>query len=166
MREIPTLKKAYAEFSNKGFEIIGVSLDRSDRAMLEEKLAKLGITWPQIFDGKGWGLRLLEVANDLRAVYLGISFGDQVQFFRRRPIVEHDVYPAIPLMEDVELSLRLQGLGRRVFLFGDVVVSARSWQVKGVRRVWPIARLLVAYLGRRMTARPVDAAAMYRRYYR
>ena len=51
--EMPNVKKIYKEFNSKGFEILGISLDESSakfRGFIEEQ----GITWPQIFDGKGW----------------------------------------------------------------------------------------------------------------
>jgi thiol-disulfide isomerase/thioredoxin len=53
LRTMPGLKKVYDEFNEKGFEIIGISLD-SERGKLEEYVAKEGIAWPQYFDGLGW----------------------------------------------------------------------------------------------------------------
>ena len=52
-QEMPTVKSVYKEFHDKGFEILGVSLDQSEssfKGYIEEQ----GITWPQIFDGGGW----------------------------------------------------------------------------------------------------------------
>jgi hypothetical protein len=117
-----------------------------------------------IFDHSDWRLRLLENANNLRMLCLGISFGDQVQFCRRRPVVEHDLFPDIPLMEDVEFSLRLQRLGRQVLLFGNAVVSARRWQETGYRRSLLVIRLVVEYLWQRHWGK-LDTSAMYRCYY-
>jgi thiol-disulfide isomerase/thioredoxin len=54
IRELPTLQRAYQLFSHQGFKIVGVSLDTGDEAALQKKLTRLGITWPQIFDGAGW----------------------------------------------------------------------------------------------------------------
>ncbi|WP_124330837.1 glycosyltransferase [Desulfonema ishimotonii] len=116
------------------------------------------------FDGPGWKLRFLEFANSLRAVWLGISFGDQVQFFRRQPWVEQDLFPAIPLMEDIELSLRLRRMGRTVFLFGDATISARCWQTGVFRRTLLIISLFSGYLWKRMRGK-TDTPEMYRRYY-
>jgi peroxiredoxin len=62
--EGPNLLKQYARFKNKGFEILGVSVD-SDKAKWLEAIKKDGLTWPQISDLKGWD-------NDARKVY-GIS---------------------------------------------------------------------------------------------
>lgn len=116
------------------------------------------------FQGRGWRLRLLETANDFRAVFLGISFGDQVQFFRRGPVVGRGLYPDIPLMEDVELSLRLQGLGRVAFLFGGADISPRRWHTGVSRRAGLIIRLFLTYLWQRLQGRP-DTLSMYLKYY-
>jgi hypothetical protein len=117
-----------------------------------------------VFDGPGATLRLLEVANDLRAGFLGLAFGDQVQFFRRR-VVDLGLYPALPLMEDVELSLRLRGLGRVCFLWGDSLAGPARWQAgRAAARVLLVLRLVAWYLVRR-TFGPPDAAALYTRYY-
>ncbi len=117
------------------------------------------------FDAPGWRLRLLEVANDFRAAFLGLSFGDQVQFFRRAPVLERGLVPDIPLMEDVELALRLRLLGRTAYLWGDCRVSARRWQSRGYWRSLLVIRLVASYLWQRLWGRP-DTARMYRRYYR
>lgn len=62
--ESPNLLKQYAAFKDKGFEILGVSVD-SDKAKWLEAIKKDGLTWPQISDLKGWD-------NEARKVY-GIS---------------------------------------------------------------------------------------------
>jgi thiol-disulfide isomerase/thioredoxin len=51
--EIPNVKKTYETYHDKGFEIVGISLD-SDRAALETFVKEHGMSWPQYFDGKGW----------------------------------------------------------------------------------------------------------------
>ena len=53
LREIPHLVEVYKKFHSEGFEIVGISLD-SSRKDLDETLTKLGVTWPQHFDGKGY----------------------------------------------------------------------------------------------------------------
>jgi len=59
IREIPSVKKTYDELNPKGFEIVGISLD-SDKAMLEDFIAKNDMPWPQFFDGKGWKTSLAQ----------------------------------------------------------------------------------------------------------
>lgn len=117
------------------------------------------------FDGFGWRLRVLDFVNLFRVVATGISFGDQVQFFRRRPVLEKDLFPNIPLMEDVEFSLRLQKLGHVNLLFGKVLISPRKWKRAGYSRIIPVIRLVISYLFQRLWKAP-DTQAMYNRYYK
>ena len=116
------------------------------------------------FDSSDWQFRVLEIANDFRAVFLGISFGDQVQFFRRDPVVLNNIFPNIPLMEDVEFSIRLHRLGRHIFLFGDAHVSSRRWKKEGYGNSLSIVRRMIFYLLQRVFGKP-DTVAMYRSYY-
>jgi len=51
--EMPNVKDVYARYHDKGFDIIGVSLD-NDRAALDRFLDTEEIAWRQIYDGKGW----------------------------------------------------------------------------------------------------------------
>ncbi len=51
--EMPVVAAAYKKFHDKGFEILGISLDQ-DKAAMEGALKKHGMTWPQYFDGAGW----------------------------------------------------------------------------------------------------------------
>jgi thiol-disulfide isomerase/thioredoxin len=56
--ELPNVIATYGKYHDKGFEIIGVSLD-SDREKLDSFLKQQnGMTWPQFFDGKGWSNEL------------------------------------------------------------------------------------------------------------
>ena len=72
--------------------------------------------------------RLIASLNNLRAVLTGIAFGDQAQFFRKEALELCGGFPAIMLMEDVELSLRLKEVGRLVFIGDGILVSDRRWQ--------------------------------------
>jgi len=116
------------------------------------------------FDCPGRRFRLIELANDFRAAFLKISFGDQAQFFRRQPVVEHNLFPSIPLMEDVEFSIRLHRLGKQVYLFDGVMVSTRRWEnVASRNSLWVFVRV-VEYLIYRLWSDP-DTANLYRKYY-
>ncbi len=132
--------------------------------MLRKNPSIVGGAVGSVFNGGGARLRLLEFANDLRAVCMGISFGDQVQFFRRKPVLENDLYPNIPLMEDIELSLRLPRIGRTAFLLGNARVSARRWQTGASQRAGLIIWLFTVYLWKRLWGK-ADTLAMYRQYY-
>ena len=51
--ELPNVKAAYEKYHDKGFEIIGISLD-SDEKRLENFIEENDMPWPQLCDGKGW----------------------------------------------------------------------------------------------------------------
>lgn len=52
-REMPNIVKAYEQYKDKGFEIVGVSLDRDAKAW-KQSLEKMNMTWPQMSDLKYW----------------------------------------------------------------------------------------------------------------
>jgi thiol-disulfide isomerase/thioredoxin len=51
--EMPNVIAAYKKYHDKGFEIVGISLDQDKQKMLNY-IQQQGMTWPQHFDGKGW----------------------------------------------------------------------------------------------------------------
>ena len=53
-RENPNVRRVYDEFKGDGFEILGVSLDKS-RDRWAGAVEKDGLTWPQVSDLGGWG---------------------------------------------------------------------------------------------------------------
>jgi thiol-disulfide isomerase/thioredoxin len=55
--EFPNVKKTYETYHDKGFDIIGISLDE-DKGKLADYMKENGIVWSQYFDGKGWGNKL------------------------------------------------------------------------------------------------------------
>lgn len=52
-RDMPNLVAAYKQYKNKGFEIVGISLDSKADAWAKG-VKDLGITWPQLSDLQGW----------------------------------------------------------------------------------------------------------------
>jgi thiol-disulfide isomerase/thioredoxin len=53
MQEMPNVVSTYGKLHEKGFEILGISLDQEKPAM-EGALQKQKMTWAQYFDGGGW----------------------------------------------------------------------------------------------------------------
>lgn len=51
--EMPHVKKAYEAFKDKGFDILGVSLDNKEDAWLGA-IKQMGLTWNHVSDLKGW----------------------------------------------------------------------------------------------------------------
>lgn len=52
-KEMPHLVELYKKYKDKGFEIVGISLDSED-AKWAKSIKDFGITWPQLSDLKGW----------------------------------------------------------------------------------------------------------------
>ena len=57
--ELPNVIAAYEKHHDKGFEIVGVSLDQ-DEQRLKNFIKQKNVTWQQYFDGKGWGNKLAQ----------------------------------------------------------------------------------------------------------
>ena len=57
--EIPRIKAVYEKYHDKGFDVIGVSLDE-DAAVLREFIKEKEIPWRQIFDGQKWAGHLVQ----------------------------------------------------------------------------------------------------------
>jgi len=51
--ELPRVKEVYEKLHAKGFEIVGISFDKS-KATLQSFVAKENMPWPQYFDGQYW----------------------------------------------------------------------------------------------------------------
>ena len=51
--EMPNVVATYKKLHDKGFEVVGISLDQEKEAM-EAALKKHEMTWTQYFDGQGW----------------------------------------------------------------------------------------------------------------
>jgi len=62
--EMPNVIAAYGKYKEKGFEVVGISLDE-DKAAVEKFVEENKMPWSQYFDGKGW-------ENEL-AQHFGIS---------------------------------------------------------------------------------------------
>ena len=51
--EVPNVVAAFKKYHDKGFEVVGISLDQ-DKDALQSFVKDKGMVWPQYFDGKGW----------------------------------------------------------------------------------------------------------------
>ncbi len=69
--ELPNVLKAYEKYHDKGFEIVGISLDQEKDA-LTKFTADKKMPWPQYFDGQGWKNKLAGKygVNSIPATYL------------------------------------------------------------------------------------------------
>ncbi len=122
----------------------------------------------QRFDSQGPGTLLVEALNEMRVVFGGVAFGDQTMVLRRSALEAAGGFPAQPLMEDVEVSLRLAGQGRVVYLGREWSVSSRNWASGFGSRFLLVIRLVASYQLARLKSKEHAAAVsqrMYRDYY-
>ena len=105
-------------------------------------------------DAGGWRPRLIEWMVRRRVRLLGLPYGDQGLFVRRRAFAELGGYRDLPLMEDVDFVRRLRRLGRLRHLSCPVVTSARRWERDGwTRRTLSNWSLMLQYLAGASPAR-------------
>jgi rSAM/selenodomain-associated transferase 2 len=133
-------------------------------AALAAEPAAAGGAVGQRFTGGGPLLLAVEWLNASRSALFGLSFGDQGQFVRRDALSGIGGFPALPLMEDVELALRLRRAGPVLHLGRNGVVSSRRWEkVHPARRIATVLRFTATYLVSRR--RPALSEELYRLYY-
>lgn len=108
---LASTKTIYEKYRNEGFEVVGVSLDApKDRKRVEVLCARLGIEWPQYFDGAG--------AESYLAVQYGISQAPAMLLVNKEGVlVSTDVRDAsserevrrhlgVPLAAEIRSSIR------------------------------------------------------------
>jgi hypothetical protein len=132
---------------------------------LQANPSAIGGCFGAIYDDQKLRMRITEILNRLRVMISGISFGDQAQFFRRDAMGNR--IPALMLMEDIELSLRMKEAGTIIFIPRGVTCSSRTWEKTGyftnfLRVVDLTARYLVRRKFGMLTS---DCADFYRKYY-
>ncbi|HEX7504253.1 MAG TPA: TIGR04283 family arsenosugar biosynthesis glycosyltransferase [Syntrophales bacterium] len=91
-------------------------------------------------------IRLIAGMACIRSRLTRIPYGDQAQFFRRDCFEILGGFSDIPLMEDVEIMLRIKEQGDRIFILPEpVVTSARRQEKEGIVRCtlrnWSIVTL-------------------------
>jgi len=126
-------------------------------------LAEYGRLWGWFslrLDSRQWLLRVVARAINIRSRLSGIATGDQGIFVLRAALERSGGVPMQPLMEDVELCVRLNELGPPQVLLKRITSSARHWQRRGVLpTILLMWRLRLAYA---MGADPADLAKRYR----
>jgi Tfp pilus assembly protein PilF len=58
--EMPEVKKIWKKYGGDQFVIVGVNLD-SNRGAFEAYMKQEGLTWPQYYDGLGWGNKIVRL---------------------------------------------------------------------------------------------------------
>ena len=107
------------------------------------------------------GFRIIARVMNLRSCFTCIATGDQGIFVARELIEQIGGVPEQPLMEDVEISLRLRRLAPPTCLRASIETSRRRWERSGlVRTTWQMLRLRSAY------ALGASAESLFVRYYK
>jgi thiol-disulfide isomerase/thioredoxin len=68
LAELPRVKKAYADFHDKGLEVVGVSCDESGDKLKKFLEANKDMPWPQLFDEKTAGWHPLATEYGINAI--------------------------------------------------------------------------------------------------
>ncbi|MGQ0718330.1 MAG: TIGR04283 family arsenosugar biosynthesis glycosyltransferase [Pseudonocardiales bacterium] len=131
-------------------------------ALLRRAVADSGVVGGGLqlrFDQRTLGLDCLAISSNQRARRLHWIFGDQAMFVRRDVFEAVGGFPALPLMEDLEMSRILRRRGRLVVLPATVTASARRLIEQGPWRMTVLMQLLKLqyFLG-------VDPERIRRRY--
>ena len=84
--------------------------------------------------GKSPMLKVIACMMNLRSRITGIATGDQAIFVMREDFFAVGGFPAQPLMEDIEMSVRLKARSAPLCLRARVVTSGRRWEKNGVWR--------------------------------
>lgn len=100
---------------------------------------------PSRFDHPSPFLRLLECLTDGRPRVFRMPYGDQGLLVRRSAYESAGGYPAIALMEDVELATRLRAFRGPARISTRLTVDARRWRRFGMlgttlRNLWTLFR--------------------------
>jgi rSAM/selenodomain-associated transferase 2 len=90
--------------------------------------------------------RLIEIGVRLRVRVFALPYGDQALFVRREAFAGLGGYRDLPIMEDVDLVMRLRETGRMYVASEEAVTSARRWEEDGwLRRTARHLSLIVRY---------------------
>lgn len=92
-----------------------------------------------VISGQSAMLKVIAGMINWRSRTSGIATGDQAIFITRALFDTVGAFPALPLMEDVEMCKRLRPYGEPLCLSERVQTSGRRWEAHGV---WPTIWLM------------------------
>lgn len=99
-----------------------------------------------VIAGQALMLKVVAWMMNRRSRWSGMATGDQAMFMTRQAFDAVGGFPEQPLMEDIEMSLRLKRLSPPVCLRCKVTTSGRRWETRGVwRTIFLMWRLRWAY---------------------
>ena len=106
-------------------------------ALIQNGLATSRHAWGRFdvaIEGRPRMLKMIAMLMNQRSRLSGIATGDQAIFVRRDEFAGVGAYPDQPLMEDIELSRRLNRRTPPLCLRQRVTTSGRRWETHGVWR--------------------------------
>ena len=112
-------------------------LPDSAETTIAQELADSRRVWGRFdirISGRSAKLRVVSRLMNFRSRLTGIATGDQAMFVTRCAFNAVGGFPDQPLMEDIELSMRLLSLSRPVCIARCVTTSGRRWETRGVWR--------------------------------
>jgi hypothetical protein len=84
-------------------------------------------------DSNGLPFRVIEAFVRIRTRIIGMPYGDQAIFMKRKYFYEVGGYPDIPIMEDVALIRKIKKRGQKFIIIpASVTTSARRWETEGL----------------------------------
>ncbi|MEX2207521.1 MAG: TIGR04283 family arsenosugar biosynthesis glycosyltransferase [Myxococcota bacterium] len=86
------------------------------------------------FEAPGLGYRLIERGVELRSRIVGLPYGDQALFVRKRVLDLAGGIRPVPIFEDLDLVQAIKRAGRLALLRACVFTSARRYARNGVLR--------------------------------
>lgn len=105
--------------------------------------------------------RLISAVGRARCRLGGSPWGDQGVFFSAQTWRDLGGFGDAPVMEDLEMAMRLSRLGKMIVRPERAVTSARMWQAYGL--VWPTALNVFGILAYRLGVDPERIAGWRRR---
>ena len=142
----------------------GAAIARGDWLLFLHADTRLPREWPRVverantdarvscgcfrfaLDSAAPAARLIEIGVRLRVRVFALPYGDQALFVRREAFARLGGYSDVPIMEDVDLVLRLRETGRLYVASEEAVTSARRWEEDGwLRRTARHLSLIVRY---------------------
>jgi len=112
-------------------------------------------------DGKGVGLRVIELLANFRSRVLQLPYGDQGFFISAALFSSAGGFPDLPIMEDFELVRRLKRLGHIIILPLQAITSPRRWQRAGILKTTLINQAII--IGYLLGINPGKLATWYRK---
>ncbi len=128
---------------------------------LSNKRPYVGGAFSLLFEGKGFLNKINSFFGNLYGRISKIYFGDRVIFVKRDVFFKLNGFKNIPIMADVDFSIRMKNSGRTAMLKGPVLTSPRGITGDRLwRRAYLIIWALYAY------RRGIDPRIIKIKYYR